>query len=452
MGIKRVFTDSTIAKYARAMREAPREVICNKHLLLSAVLYVTSGIPITWDQGSSSLVPSLPGFQVYFGLGTGAGLSFFVNDRIGRPWASRLYMAVWAAGQMVATFAPNLHGLYAARIISGLGLGPLTALGPMALVEIAPTEMRGLLAAWLSAAMLLALCVSTFCVCGAFTRMAAAARLQCQVVWFAPCVFAALCVAASFTPLLVESPRWLVLAGRGGLPADHPPRAGRTRRGARPGRARGDGFVSLHREAVSVPANLCRVQQALLSYALAQLSGANSVTSYSMAKFFFTLVASFFLIDALGRRKSLFVGIVTQMLGDVYIGVYIKFKQEGTAREGASKAAIAAILIHAFGYAVGLLILPYVFGAELWPNRIRSFGATFAQCFHWLFFYGINAGTPSLLTRTNNWGSFPLLRSLIAGLSVEEIDGLFKGSWFNAWKRAKKPPPGFSMFWHRRGD
>lgn len=46
---------------------------------------------------------------------------------------------------------------------------------------------------------------------------------------------------------------------------------------------------------------------------------------YSMAKFFYTLMASFFFIDALGRRKSLFAGITVQMISDIYISVFLKY-------------------------------------------------------------------------------------------------------------------------------
>lgn len=47
MAIKEIFTQSTLAKYIRAIRESPRELICNHRLLLTAALYATSGIPIS---------------------------------------------------------------------------------------------------------------------------------------------------------------------------------------------------------------------------------------------------------------------------------------------------------------------------------------------------------------------------------------------------------------------
>ncbi|TPX09911.1 uncharacterized protein E0L32_008933 [Thyridium curvatum] len=515
MGLGNVFARSTLGKYAKSIRSSPRELICNHRLLLTAALYAMAGIPITWDQGSSSVVPSLPGFAkafgitsatnptqvanfvslVYVGCCVGSMLSFFINDRIGRLWSFRLYMTVWIIGQMMATGSGgNIGVLYAARIVSGLGIGPLTVTGPMSIVEIAPTEIRGLLAVWFSIAMLLSLTVAVFAVYASFLHIAAGA-LQYQVIFFAPTIAMALVILCSF--FLYESPRWLMLVGRRdeavktlvalrGLPSDHPRVAGeiedisgqiaKERGEFEPGSGSGIKLLPILKETFCVKANLRRVFQACLSYALAQLSGANSVTSYlvpilnligveggtknslfysgmySMAKFWFTVIASFFFIDALGRRRSLFIGITIQMISDIYVGVFIKFRQEGPVSQSSSQAALAAIFLHGFGYAVGLLVLPYVFGAELWPNNIRSFGAAFSQAFHWIFFFGVNKGVPSLLIQTHNWGAFLFFAgwcfiSLFyvffcvpetAGLSMEKIDKLFEGRWWDAHRQAQK--------------
>ena len=328
---------------------------------------------------------------VYVGCGVGAGLSFFINDRIGRLWSLRLYMLVWIAGQMVATFAPNMGTLYAARIISGLGIGPLTVTGTNSIVEIAPTEIRGLLATWFSVAMLLALWVSIFCVYGVFKTIPIG-RLQYQVVWFGPCIFILLCIAASF--FISESPRWLFLVDQPdkavetvvrlrGLPADHPRvslELQEIQESIAKERGEDSGVSSMSdiaRETFCVTSNLRRLMQSLILFALAQLSGANSISSYfvpiltligaskstthslflsgmySLAKFFFTLIASFFFVDALGRRKSAFIGITIQVITDLYIGIFIKYRQEGPVSTSAAQGAIAAIFFHGFGYAIG---------------------------------------------------------------------------------------------------
>lgn len=75
-------------------------------------------------------------------------------------------------------------------------------------------------------------------------------------------------------------------------------------------------------------------------------------------------------------------------------------------------------------------------------------GATF----HWLFIYSFQYGLPSLLEKTDNWGAFFFFAGWcfisllyvyfvvpeVAGLSVEEINVLFEGPWFNAFKRSKQ--------------
>lgn len=47
MGLKTVFTDSTVSRYVKAIKESPRELILNRKLLLTAALYAMAGIPIS---------------------------------------------------------------------------------------------------------------------------------------------------------------------------------------------------------------------------------------------------------------------------------------------------------------------------------------------------------------------------------------------------------------------
>ncbi|KAH7128928.1 general substrate transporter [Dactylonectria macrodidyma] len=500
---------SPLAAYGRAIRETPRNIICNRTLLLSALVYSLGGIPGTWDQGASSTISSLPSFQEHFGVSSGAkadeirdlvslvyigqaigaALSFFVNDRLGRRWSYRLYILVWIIGQLVAIFTPGLAGLYASRIICGSGIGSLSVIGPMSLVEISPGEIRGLLTAWFVVFMGLGLFCGTFTVYACYSQLPPI-RLQYQTVWFVPCIVMVLAAGATF--FLYESPKWLMMQDRHDeaiealcafrdLPPDHD-RIQNEIRDIRADIAKSRGesggsssVLSVLKELFTVGSNLRRLQQTLVAYALAQMSGANSVTSYFMpimsilgisggvkrsmflsgmygfAKLAFSLLASCFFIDTLGRRKSLIIGISCQMLSHTYLGVFIKYHQQGPVSEGASEAALAAVFIHAFGYAVGLLLLSYVFGGELWPNRLRSLGSAISQTFHWIFIYAIKFSVPSILKSMDQWGAFIFfagwcfLRLLYvffvvpetSNMSTEEINAVFEGPLFTAYRRTK---------------
>ncbi|KAG5659680.1 hypothetical protein KAF25_002239 [Fusarium avenaceum] len=509
MKFKNPLHASSLAGYGKAIREAPREVIFNRHLLLSSLVYAFGGFPVIWDQGASSVIPSLPGFQnhfhiasgtnadqirvfvsiVYVGFGVGSALTFFINDKIGRLWSYRLYTLIYCIGTLMAIFAPNLKVLYVARVVQGLGLGPLTVTCPMSIVEIAPAEIRGLLTAWFTLLMGIGLFAAVFCTLGVYLHVPVG-NLQFQIIWLTPMILMGLCMTATF--FIQESPRWLFMVQRReeaittlvkirGLPIDnervHHEICDIEDDINRTAEAVGNSsFLTIAKETFTIPSNLRRVQQSLICYALAQLSGANLITSYfvpilaivgvkgdtshsmflsgmyGVSKFFFILIATFLFIDILGRRKSLFIGAGLQMVTHIYLAVYVRSTQRGAVSEAASNAAIAALFVHAFGYGVGLFILPYVFGSELWPNRIRSFGGALSQAFHWLFIYAMQYSMPSILTSFNQWGAFVffgawcavaivytyLMIPEIAGLSVEEIEDLFRGPWFNAHKRTKQ--------------
>lgn len=290
---------------------------------------------------------------------------------------------------------PNLAGLWAGRIICGLGIGPLTVTGTMSIVEIAPTEIRGLLSVWFSVFMCISSVCAVFTVMGCYLHIEPS-RLQYQVVWFAPCVFFALLIMASF--YVSESPRWLWMVGRRdeaietlvklrGLPANHPRvqveldeiKTAIEKKGAYDSNS--SRFVSNLKETLTVKSNLRRVQQTFISFALAQISGANSITSYfipilkllgqagdtsrglflsgmySTSKVFFTLIACLFLVDFLGRRRCMMLGAFFQMTSDIYLGVYLKYEQSGTTSQASSQGALAFMFIHALGYAIGKIII-----------------------------------------------------------------------------------------------
>jgi hypothetical protein len=136
------------------------------------------------------------------------------------------------------------------------------------------------------------------------------------------------------------------------------------------------------------------------------------------------------------------IGISVQIICHSYLAGYLKIYQthKGHMGKASTDAALAFIYIHAFGWAIGLYSLPYLFGAELWPNKIRSFGGALSQCFHWLFYFAITKAAPSMLTSLDQWGAFVLFIGFCvvallytyfmvpetAGMNLEEINRIFE--------------------------
>jgi len=168
-----------------------------------------------------------------------------------------------------------------------------------------------------------------------------------------------------------------------------------------------------------------------------QWSGANTITQYSptifgylgiigtettflatgiygVVKFVSTLAFALFIVDFVGRRRSLMTGITLQLLTLTYVGGYLGAtsgmstsrisSHANTSR--ASTGAIVAIYIHAVAWSIGWFSIPYLVGSEVFPTRIRSLNMSISMAFHWAFYFGCSRAMPSLLAATNRWGAF----------------------------------------------
>jgi hypothetical protein len=212
-----------------------------------------------------------------------------------------------------------------------------------------------------------------------------------------------------------------------------------------------------------------------------QWSGANAITQYSpsifgylgiegeearflatglyaIVKFVSVLIFSVFVIDFIGRRRSLMVGIILQILTLSFVGAYLGVTNGRTPAQikaspgatAASKASIVAIFIHAVAWSIGWFSIPYLVSAEVFPIRIRSLNVSILMAFHWAFYFGCSRAMPSLLAATERYGAFVFFASMCcfslvyvffalpetAGRSLESMDRLFERPWYTVRKVA----------------
>lgn len=222
---------------------------------------------------------------------------------------------------------------------------------------------------------------------------------------------------------------------------------------------KGIGWWGKVKEVFTVPSNLYRFYLATMVQILSQWSGAGSITVYApdlfkllgvtgneesllvtavfgLVKFAAAIICALFLVDVIGRKRSLLIGITFQSLSILYIAAFLTAVPElgvednfilPNSDKGASRGAIAMIYISGVGWALGWNSMQYLITAELFPLRIRALATSWAMALHFANQYGNSRALPSMLLPFGSGGLSPKGTFWCLG-SVTVIGGLWV--WF----------------------
>jgi MFS family permease len=240
----------------------------------------------------------------------------------------------------------------------------------------------------------------------------------------------------------------------------------------------GLGWKGLIKEMFLMPNNLYRIHIGLLSQLLSQWSGAQSITIYApdffallgttgqneklfataifgVVKLVAALMCAFFLVDIIGRKRSLAIGIFLQALSMMYVAIFLSIsgtkesENYSSSEKHASVGAIVMIYISGFGWAMGWNTMQYLLNAEMYPLRIRAISSSLVMCFHFVNQYGNSRAVPIMLLTPGEGGlgpagTFWLFTAITiigglwawffipetAGRSLESMDRLFTLKWY----------------------
>lgn len=228
-----------------------------------------------------------------------------------------------------------------------------------------------------------------------------------------------------------------------------------------------------------MPNNFYRIYLGLGSQLLSQWSGAQSITIYApeffallgtkgqneklfataifgVVKFVAAIICALFLVDVIGRKRSLGVGIGLQALSMCYIAAFLtavpqlaEGQKYTNTQQHAATGAIVMIYISGFGWAMGWNSMQYLLNAEIYPLRIRAISSSMVMCFHFVNQYGNSRAVPNMLLTKDHGGLGPAgtfwLFTVItiiggvwawffipetAGRSLEGMDRLFTLRWW----------------------
>lgn len=252
----------------------------------------------------------------------------------------------------------------------------------------------------------------------------------------------------------------------------------------------GQGWRGYLREMFLMPNNFYRLYLGLGSQLLAQWSGAQSITIYApdffallgtegeteklfataifgVVKFIAAIFCALFLIDIIGRKRSLSIGIGLQMISMMYIAIFLSIvpqrdpdepQQQFThSQKRASTGAVVMIYFSGFGWAMGWNSIQYLLNSEIYPLRIRAISSSMVMCFHFANQYGNSRALTNMLLTPDDGGLGPAgtfwfftVVTAVGGLwawffipetsgrSLEGMDELFQLKWWRIGRFGEK--------------
>lgn len=244
---------------------------------------------------------------------------------------------------------------------------------------------------------------------------------------------------------------------------------------------KGASWFGVVKELFLIPSNLYRMYLAFFAQIMSQWSGAGSITLYApdlfallgitgtnesllvtavfgIVKLVAAVCCALFLVDVIGRKRSLLIGITLQAIAMIYVASFLTAVPElgitddyqlTPSESGPSKGAIFMIYLSGFGWALGWNSMQYLLTAELFPLRIRALATSIAMTAHFANQYGNSRAVPNMLLSTASGGISPngtfwcfaavtVLGGVwvwffvpeTGGRSLESMDRLFELPWY----------------------
>ncbi|KAG9696918.1 MFS quinate transporter, partial [Aureobasidium melanogenum] len=414
--------------------------------------------------------------MVQLGSIFGALFAFPITDRIGRLWAVRELCLVWVTGIAIflgAAAHGSLGMVYAGRFIAGLGIGQTTVVAPTYLAEVAPKSIRGLCVGIFSGSVYLGIMLGYFASYGTSLHISNHNVLQWVIPNTLHLYFAAIIFTLSF--FAIESPHHELVQSE---VIDINSQLEREQEATM-----GASKVGLLRELFVMPSNRYRIFLAIFAQLLGQWSGAGSITVYApqyfalmgttgtqekllatgifgLVKFISALLCAFFLVDFIGRKRSLSIGITIQFIAMLYMALFLtidntigdKGNVQTASQKSAAKGAIAMIYFSGFGWAMGWNSIQYLINAEIFPLRLRAIGGSIAMAFHFVNQYGNSKAVPEMFVGMTTAGTMFFFAAITllglgwvyfflpetSGRSLESLDAVFELPWYKIGRYGSK--------------
>jgi sugar porter (SP) family MFS transporter len=350
----------------------------------------------------------------------GALLGGPISDAWGRKRTLILAALIFGVGALVASFSPNLAVLVVARVLLGLAIGIASMIVPVYIAEIAPPRVRGALVSLQQFMITVGIMVSylvsyAFSGSGAWRWMLGVGMIPAAILF------------VGMLPL-PESPRWLLAQDRrqdalgvlrrirheehnpeaelAEIEAVHKMQAGVSyqdlfRPSVRPALVVGVGIAFIN-QMVGVNAVIYYAPTILKDAGFSSSAAILATTGVGILNMLVTLCA-LLLIDRVGRRPLLLVGISGVLLALIVLGA--AYLLPGGPSD-AGVLLVAGLLVYIASFAASLGIAIWLLNSEVYPLEVRGKGAAAGAFTHWALDFVIASTVLTLIATITPTGMF----------------------------------------------
>jgi SP family galactose:H+ symporter-like MFS transporter len=333
---------------------------------------------------------------VLLGAVIGAAIGGTVADRFGRRKTIVVAAAVFVLGAIGTSLAPTIAWLIVGRTVVGIAIGVASFCAPLYISEVAPTGVRGSLVS------LNQLAVTVGIVASYLVDYALSASGDWR--WMFGLAAIPATILGTGMLFLPDSARWLISRGlvdraravleRTRAATDVDTEIAETKKSVQ--RQSGE-WAELLKPAIR-PAVVVGIGLAVLQ----QITGINTVIYYAPTIFEFAglgsatvsilatvgvgivnmlmTIVAIWLVDRVGRRPLLLVGVVGMVLS---LGVLGLAFQRPNLSGSLGWIAVGSLMLYVGSFAVGLGPVFWLLISEIYPLKIRGFAMSIASIANW---------------------------------------------------------------------
>ncbi|MDP8263352.1 MAG: sugar porter family MFS transporter [Candidatus Ancaeobacter aquaticus] len=393
-------------------------------VISGAILFITKAFHLTHTV--EEFVVSV----VLLGAVFGAATSGSVADSLGRRLTILITSILFAIGSIGCASAHNVHLLIAYRFVIGYAIGVASYTAPLYISEISPPHIRGGLVSMNQLMITVGIFLS-YIIDYSFSNTEGW-RWMLVIGVVPACI---LFIGMLFLP---ETPRWLLSRKKNDKASSilkkilnkdnvEPEVEEITASFAKKEGSWKDLFAPWMRPALIVGFMLAFLQQ---------FTGINTVIYYAPTIFQFAgfetaqvailatagvglvnmgmTVVAIWLLDKVGRKPLLYVGMAGMTLSLGVLGLAFKF----TALSGALKwIAVGSLVVYVASFAISLGPIFWLMIAEIYPLHIRGRAMSLATLSCWLFNMMVSSTFLTLIDKLGKSGTF-WLYAIVAGLGI----------------------------------